>query len=204
MGIFTMTTSQVFAHDNAVFTNLKGSESLLSKISKRTQSLQKLTNTQLLTSYEAALVQWRQSGYQPVGSDYYICLHRELALFPLHLRHESIGVLDEVILCFEKNKLGEWVKLKALSGFDLEALTVAATTLEKNNLTFNLCDYLLPHLSRKQESPFCFSTVKGEVSIKTVLSETNSITQVLVKKGSETLFQQQIKSKHTLRCTLGC
>lgn len=203
-GIFTMTANHVFAHNSAVFGAGNGTEGLLDKLATQTQSLQTLTDTPLLVTYQTSLIPWQQSGYQATGSGYYICQHGDLVLFPLHLHHESLGLLDQVILCFEKNKIGDWVKIRPLSGFDLEALAAAATALERYNPNIALCDYLLPRLSAKHKNPHCFSTAKGEISIKTLLSDTSSTIDVLVKEGDATLFQQKIKSKHTLTCTQGC
>ncbi len=204
MGIFTMTTGHAFAHKSVAFDTWNGTESLLNKLVTQTHGLQTLTGTQLLSTYQAALVQWQQSGYAATGSEFFICQNSDLALFPLHLHHESTGLLDQAVLCFEKNKSGDWIKLRTLSGFDLEALAVAATTLGNYNSAINLSDYLLPRLSSKHNNPFCFGTAKGEVSIKTLLSDTNSTIEVLVKEGDNTLFQQNIISQHTLKCTRGC
>jgi hypothetical protein len=196
--IASLTTNQIFAQNQVASISRNGNTSFMDKISKKTYSLKTLRNNSLLHTYEAALSNWQNSGYEASGSDYYVCQDGNLALFSLHLKHESVGLLDSAILCFGKNQAGEWKSLKSLSGFDLEILTVAAGELQKNNPDIDLSDYLLPSTAQWVNDGFCFSTPKGDVFIKTILLSDASKTEIIVKEGDKILFQQTIISEHQL------
>lgn len=198
MGVLALTSNHVFALNKLTSTSLSGNEGFMEKISKKTCDLQTLKGADLFSIYRTALSNWQHNGYEAHGSNYYVCQPSEIVLFPLHLHHESAGSLDQAILCFAKNQADKWVKLKALSGFDLEALNVAATGLQLHNPAVNLNNYLLPILSSTHAEPFCFHTLKGDVFIKTFIADNNSNTEIIVKEGSKIVFQQKIISKHNL------
>lgn len=190
------TAHHTFARKEVTSVFLK--KGFLDFLPKQTHSLQTLNDSSLLNSYKTALSHWQQSGYKAHGSNYYICQYREVALFPLLLEHDSVGLLDQAILCFEKSEAGEWIRLRSLAGFELEALSVAASNLLFDRPASALADYLLPVVSSIRTESFSFITSKGSVSIKTFLSDTNSRTEISVKETNETLFQQTITSTHQL------
>lgn len=192
----TLTTQNAFTRKKAISAPLK--DGFIDRLSKYTYSRYELDDVSLMNSYKIALSHWQQSGYEPHGSNYYICKYREVALFPLLLEHNSLGLLDQAILCFEKNEAGEWVRLRSLAGFELEALSVAASNLLFDRPDSDLADFLLPVVSSVRTESFSFITSKGSVSIKTFLSDTNSKTEISVMEGNKTLFEQKIISMHQL------
>jgi hypothetical protein len=197
-GIAISITNSVFAQKQICSNHLNGNIGFMDKIPKKTYSLRTLHEPKLLNIYEKTLNDWQNCGYKASTSDYYVCQGENLFLFPLHLNHESIGLLDSTVLCFGKNETGELIKLKPLSGFDLEALAVAAASLQKHNPDIDLGGYLLPSFSSNQTNSFCFNTLKGSVFIKTLLYKNDSNTEIIVKEGNKILFQQTIISEHRL------
>jgi hypothetical protein len=193
IGISTFTASHVFAQKNR---NLVGDITFLDKISKQTYSLTTLRNNSLLCAYEAVLKGWQDSGYRAFKSEYYVCQGSDVALFPIHLHHESLDSLDFALLCFRKDEDEAWIKSNSLSGFDLEALSAAADILKSRNSEIDVCDYLLPFGNKNLGDGF--ATRKGSVFTKTLLSQNGSTIEIIVKENDEVLFNQLITTKHTL------
>ena len=172
--------------------------SLLARISTKTCSIEKIAFNNLFNIYNISLNNWKQSGYEAMGTNYYVCQDENLVLCPLQFHHNVVGLIDSVLLCFGKNQEGEWQSLKPLSGFDLEVLAVAAEGLQKHNPNIELSDYLLPSITQNRKDGFCFTTQKGEVFIKSILLDECSRTEIIVKEGDKILFQQTIISAHHL------
>lgn len=115
----------------------------------------------------------------------------------MHLYTESTGKVDDVLLCFGKDAAGNWKSLRSLSGFDLEAITVAMHDLNRYRGEVNLSHYLFP-APAQQLNPYGFDTRKGSVSLKTHLAPEQTITKIIIKEGSSIVYQKEIVSKHSL------
>lgn len=115
----------------------------------------------------------------------------------MHLHVNGTGKVDNVLLCFGKNSDGEWKTLKPLSGFDLEAISVAMKELKKGNSSVDLSKYLFP-APVQPFNPYGFETKKGSVFLKTQLSYDQTSTKIIVKEGSNIVFQKEIMSQHRL------
>lgn len=178
----------------------KGEKNILSKFSKSNISNAFLLDQALFHCYTKAMVSWQKMGYQSSGNFCYSSDDNRLKMFPLHLHVDGSGKLDDVLLCFGKNAEGEWKSLKSLSGFDLEAITVAMEELQMHNSNVNLAHYLFP-APVTQSEPYGFITQKGSVYLKTVLSPENTATKILIKEGNTVVYQKEIISKHSLNVT---
>lgn len=172
-------------------------ENILSKFSKSTYSDVFLSDTALLDCYKKANESWEKTGYESSGNFCYSSADNQLKMFPMHLHVNGTGKVDDVLLCFGKNSDGEWKTLKPLSGFDLEAITVAMKELKKANSSVDLSKYLFP-APVQSFNPYGFETNKGSVALKTQLCSNQTSTKIVVKEGSNIVFQKEIISKHSL------
>lgn len=183
------------------FTGFSDSDSeeknILSKFSKSNISNAFLLDQSLLHCYNAAIVSWEKIGYESSGNFCYSSDDNTLKMFPIHLHVDGAGKLDDVLLCFGKNANGEWKSLKSLSGFDLEAITIAMEELQLHNSNVNLSHYLFPAPAAQSE-PYGFMTQKGSVYLKTILSPENTTTKIIIKEGTTAVYQKEIISKHRL------
>jgi hypothetical protein len=175
----------------------KDEENILAKFHKSTYSDTFFSDRTLLDCYKKAIVNWEKIGYEPSGNFCYSSPNNQLKMFPIHLHVDGSGKLDDVLLCFGKNSNGEWKTLKSLSGFDLEAITVAMKELQIQNNTVDLSHYLFP-APIQQLDPYSFVTKKGSVFLKTVLSPGQTSTKIIVKEGTNIVFQKEVISQHSL------
>ncbi|WP_264535675.1 hypothetical protein [Flavobacterium sp. N1736] len=175
----------------------KEEKNILSKFSKSSISNAFLLDKALSDCYNKAIVNWQKTGYQSSDNFCYSSDENRLKMFPIHLHVDGAGKLDDVLLCFGKNANGEWKSLKSLSGFDLEAITVAMEELQMHNSNVNLSHYLFPAASTQLE-PYGFMTQKGSVYLKTILSPENTATKIIIKEGNTVVYQKEIISKHSL------
>lgn len=172
-----------------------GENNILSHFSKSSFSDTFLLNPSLLDCYNNAIVNWEKTGYVSSGNYCYSSLDGHLKMFPLHLHTDSIGKIDDVLLCFGKNSNGEWKSLRSLSGFDIEALTVALKDLNIYSNEVNLFDYLFP-APLQQFNPYGFNTKKGSVSLQTLLAQEQTSTKIIIKEGSSIVYQKEVISQH--------
>lgn len=172
-------------------------ENILSKFSKSPYSDVLLSDTALLDCYKKASLSWEKTGYEPSGNFCYSSSDNLLKMFPMHLHANGAGKIDDVLLCFGKNSNGEWKTLKPLSGFDLEAITVATRELKKGNSSVDLSQYLFP-APIQPFNPYGFETNKGSVSLKTQLCSNQTSTKIVVMEGSNIVFQKEVISQHSL------
>ena len=172
-------------------------ENILSDFSKSTYSDTFLLDAALLHCYKKTSLNWEKTGYKPYSNYCYSSRDGYLKMFPMHLHTHNTGKLDNVLLCFGKNPNGEWKALKSLSGFDLEAITVAMKELKIKNNTVDLTHYLFP-APVQQLDPYSFETRKGNVFLKTLLSSEQTSTKIVVMEGSTIVFQKEIISQHSL------
>ncbi|MRX39291.1 hypothetical protein GJU43_08400 [Flavobacterium sp. LC2016-23] len=186
------------------FTNFsdldKEEKNILSNFSKSNISNAFLLDQALFHCYTTAIVSWQKMGYQSSGNFCYSSDDNRLKMFPMHLHVDSAGKLDDVLLCFGKNDNGEWKSLKSLSGFDLEAITVAMEELQMHNSNVNLSHYLFP-AAVTQVEPYGFMTQKGSVYLKTILSPENTAITIIIKEGTTVVYQKELISKHSLNVT---
>lgn len=191
--------SAVFAQDTfgSFLDSGNKEETILSKFSKSASSDLFLFDSALLECYNKATVSWKKTGYEAAGDFHYSSSDNQLKMFPIHLHVNGSKKLDDVLLCFGKNQNGEWKALKPLSGFDLEALTVAMKKLKSLNGTIDLTNYLFP-APIQQFNPYGFETKRGQVFLKTQLSHHQTATKIVVTEGSTIIFQKEIISQHRL------
>ncbi|WP_348812046.1 hypothetical protein [Flavobacterium maritimum] len=175
----------------------KGEENILAQFLQSTYSDTFSLNPMLLECYKKAIVNWEKMGYEPSGNFCYSSSDNQLKLFPIHLHVNGSGKLDNVLLCFGKNSDGEWKTLKSLSGFDLEAITVAQKELKTRNNTVDLISYLFPSPVQPL-NPYGFETKKGSVFLKTLLSPKQTSTKIIVSEGSNIILQKEVISQHSL------
>lgn len=183
------------------FTNFsdseKGVENILAQFLKSTYSDTFSSDPMLLECYKKAIVNWEKMGYEPSGNFCYSSSDNHLKMFPMHLHVNGSGKLDAILLCFGKNSNGEWKTLKSLSGFDLEAITVAMEELKTKNNTIDLTHYLFP-APVQQVNPYNFETKRVSVFLKTILSPEQTSTKIIVTEGSRIVFQKEVISQHSL------
>ena len=172
-----------------------GGNNILSHFSKSSFSDTFLLNPSLLDCYNNAIVNWEKTGYVSSGNYCYSSIDGHLKMFPMHLHTDSTGKIDDVLLCFGKNSNGEWKSLRSLSGFDIEALTVALKDLNIYSNEVNLFDYLFP-APLQQFNPYGFNTKKGSVSLQTLLAQEQTSTKIIIKEGSNIVYQKEVISQH--------
>ncbi|WP_163409455.1 hypothetical protein [Flavobacterium ajazii] len=172
-------------------------ENILSNFSKSNSSDAFLADSALLECYKKASLNLEKTGYQPSGNFCFSSLDNQLKMFPMHLYVNGTGKLDDLLLCLGKNSKGEWISLKSLSGFDLEAIKVAMKELKSKNSTVDLTNYLFPSPSN-QLNPYGFETKRGSVFLKTQLCYDQTSTKIVVKEGSSIVYEKEIISQHSL------
>lgn len=172
-------------------------ENILSNFSKFNSSTVFLADSALLECYKKASLNLEKTGYKPSGNFCYSSPDNKLKIFPMHLYADGAGKLDDLLLCLGKNSNGEWTSLKSLSGFDLEAIKVAMKELKAKNSTVDLTNYLFP-APVNQSNPYGFETKRGSVFLKTVLCYDQTSTQIVVKEGSNIVFEKEVISQHSL------
>ncbi|WP_394773006.1 hypothetical protein [Flavobacterium sp.] len=198
VGVTTIFCSSLVAQNTFNFSDLdKEEENVLSRFSKLNSSNTFLLDQSLLDCYNSAASNWEKTGYKPSGDFCYSSKDGHLKMFPMHLDIDGAGKLDDVLLCFGKNTNGEWKTLKSLSGFDLEAISVAMKELKLNNSHVDLSHYLFP-APAQQLTPYGFITKKGSVFLKTTLSHKSTSTEILIKEGHNIVYQAEVISKHSL------
>ncbi|MGQ7945868.1 hypothetical protein [Flavobacterium sp. WC2509] len=171
-------------------------KNILSRFSKSNFS-DILSDAGLLACYKKASLSWEKIGYKSSGNFCYSSEDNQLKMFPMHLHVNGSGKLDDVLLCFGKNSNGEWKTLKSLSGFDLEAITVAMKELKKANSSVDLSKYLFPS-PIQNFNPYGFETIKGSVFLKTQLCQNQTSIKIVVTEGLNIVFQKEIISQHSL------
>ncbi|AWK03652.1 hypothetical protein HYN56_05205 [Flavobacterium crocinum] len=180
------------------FSNSKNKEdNILSKFSKLTFFDAFLLDQSLADCYKKSIVNWEKTGYASSGNYCYSSSDGLLKMFPIHLHTETTGKVDDVLLCFGKNSNGEWKSLKSLSGFDLEAITVAMSDLKIYSNEVNLSHYLFPAPSQ-QLNPYGFDTRKGSVYLQTILDSEQTTTKIIIKEGNNVVYQKEVISQHSL------
>lgn len=180
------------------FSNLEKDENnILSKFSKITLFDAFLIDQPLYNCYKKSILNWEKTGYAATGNFCYSSSDRLLKMFPIHLHTDQNGKLDNVLLCFGKDTKGEWKVLRSLSGFDLEAITVAMNDLKIHADEVNLSHYLFP-APIQEFNPYGFNTKKGSVSLQTLLAQEQTSTKIIVKEGSTIVYEKEIVSQHLL------
>ncbi|MFB9106999.1 hypothetical protein [Flavobacterium gyeonganense] len=172
-------------------------ENILSYFSRSTSSAVFLADSALLECYKKASLNLEKTGYKPSGTFCFSSPDNQLKMFPMHLHINGTGKLDELLLCFGKKSNGEWTSLKSLSGFDLEAITVAMKEIKAKNSTVDLTNYLFP-APVNQLNPYGFETKRGSVFLKTQLCYDQTSTKIVVKEGSNIVFEKEVISQHSL------
>lgn len=172
-------------------------ENILSNFSKSTHSDVFLADSALFECYKKASQNLEKTGYESSGNFCFSSPDNNLKIFPMHLYINGTGKLDDLLLCIGKNSNGEWNSLKSLSGFDLEAIKVAMKELKAKNNTVDLTNYLFP-APVKQLNPYGFETKRGSVFLKTQLCYDQTSTQIVVKEGSNIVFEKEVISQHSL------
>ncbi|CAD0005936.1 hypothetical protein [Flavobacterium chungangense] len=170
-------------------------ENILSQFSKSSCTDVFLSDSALLECYKNAAFGLEKTGYKLSGNFCYNSADNQLKMFPMHLLVDGSGKLDDVLLCLGKNSNGEWNSLRSLSGFDLEAISMAMKELSKKNNAADLTQYLLP-APVKQVNPYGFETKRGSVFLKTHLSDNHTSIEMVVTEGSHVVFQKEIISRH--------
>lgn len=180
------------------FSNLEKDENnILSKFSKITFFDAFLIDQPLYDCYKKSIVSLEKTGYAATGDFCYSSSDGLLKMFPMHLHTDHTGKIDDVLLCFGKDSKGEWKYLKSLSGFDLEAITVAMKDLKIHADEVNLSHYLFP-APIQEFNPYGFNTKKGSVSLQTLLAQEQTSTKIIIKEGSTVVYEKDIVSQHLL------
>ncbi|WP_269234096.1 hypothetical protein [Flavobacterium flavigenum] len=172
-------------------------ENILSFFSKSNSSDALLADAALLECYKKASENLKKTGYKPSGTFCFSSPDNQLKMFPMHLQVNGAGKLDDLLLCLGKKSNGEWILLKSLSGFDLEAMKVAMKELKAKNSTLDLTNYLFP-APVNQLNPYGFETKSGSVFLKTQLCYDQTSTKIVVKEGSNIVFEKEVISQHSL------
>ena len=156
-----------------------------------------LSDPSLDNAYQETGKNWFKSGFSAYGTDYYLCQNNQLALFPIEFSHTTLGQIDFAVLCFAKDKQGDWHHVQPLSGFHIETLAKAANDLPFKELV-NLENYFLPTI-KKINMPFSFSTENGYIQCKIVMKEAQTTIEASIFEGSRVIWQKQFFSEHTLQ-----
>ncbi|SMO95010.1 hypothetical protein SAMN06265220_11152 [Flavobacterium nitrogenifigens] len=170
---------------------------ILAKFSKVTFFDAFLLDQSLADCYKKSILNWEKTGYAASGNYCFSSSDGLLKMFPMHLQTETTGKVDNVLLCFGKDLNGDWKSLRSLSGFDLEAITVAMHDLNIYRNEVNLSHYLFPAPTQKL-NPYGYDTRKGSVSLQTILAMEQTVTKIIINEGNSIVYQKEIISKHSL------
>lgn len=170
-------------------------ENILAAFSKITFFDAFLLDQSLADCYKKSVLNWEKIGYASSGNYCFSSSDGLLKMFPMHLQTEAAGKVDDVLLCFGKDSDGSWKSLRSLSGFDLEAITVAMRDLDIYRNEVNLSHYLFPAPTQKL-NPYGYDTRKGSISLHTNLAQEHTVTKIIIKEGNSIVYQKKIISKH--------
>lgn len=141
---------------------------------------------------------WRKTGYVPFDGKYYFCQKGQKAIHLLHLPHQERGSLDISALVLQEDaSMESWRLVASLSGFQLEALVIAAAALKTSNSPKHLADLLLPALYKPKKAPGRFATEQGEVSVYAVLGKDKTIqVEAAVYESDYALWSSKYTSQY--------
>ncbi|KAF2341968.1 hypothetical protein DMB71_06160 [Flavobacterium tistrianum] len=171
-------------------------ENILAKFSKITFFDAFLLDQSLADCYKKSILNWEKTGYAASGNYCFSSSDGLLKMFPMHLQTEATGKIDNVLLCLGKDSNGNWKSLRSLSGFDLEAITIAMQDLNIHRNDVNLSHYLFPAPVQQLNSDG-FYTRKGSVYLQTYLASEQTVTKIIIKEGNSIVYQKEIISKHS-------
>lgn len=138
------------------------------------------------------------SGFTKAVKKYYFYQKRQFCFTVWEKQHDKLGLLELAFPIWRRQENGDWQKLTCLSMFQLEALAEAGAALAEKGVTA-LENYLLPTGMSKTDVD-TFTTDKGSVHIVTKVEENGVTTSILVKKGQQMEWEQELRSVHCLTC----
>lgn len=135
-------------------------------------------------------------GFERDRKGLFFTADRQHAFYPMLLRHARAGFTEMAVPVFSLQTDETWKRQAMLSGFQLEALCMA--TLKMTSETTPLAELLLPAGYQPAEG-FTWNTRKGAVTIKTILKDGATQTDIYVYSGDQHVFSDKFCSKHTLK-----
>ena len=177
--LVSLSVSPVLASSNLANQPTTELETLLNALSAAPKK-RYFIDKKLKKLYETSTKPWFLSGYKSLGSNYFLCQNGQVAIFPIKLLHETVGQIEVAALCFERTENGNWQRLPTLSGYHIEALTLAVKALKKERPNADLTTYLLPTQSKKYFQFGGYVTQKGEVNFKVNINATQTIIEAKV------------------------
>jgi hypothetical protein len=140
-------------------------------------------------------------GYAPESNSVYFYHQNEACCFyALYLRHAASGLTDLLLPVLSRDASGNWHHIATLTGFQLEALAMAAGKLKEHALPGYML--LLPAPAMPQILPIGrFNTSAGSVVAITRLSDTSGYTTLTVTSNQNELLNTTFDTRHCLKTT---
>ena len=126
---------------------------------------------------------------------YFYAPAQDYCFYPLALRHRPTGLNDLLVPVLGRNAEGQWQQLVVLTGYQVEALALAAAALAEKELPLH--ELLLPAGFIPHDG-LSYITSRGSVSMETRLHNGRATTELRVRQGTETLYDGTFISQHCL------
>ncbi len=125
----------------------------------------------------------------------FFCAQGQTCFYPLVLRNACADMAEVLMPVFHRQADGTWKRLAALTGYQIEALTLAASALANQEIPLN--ELLLP-AGKNPAAGSEYFTRQGRVVIKTQIQNGTAETEIQVFSGNTVVFAEQFSSRHTL------
>ncbi len=134
-------------------------------------------------------------GYVRESNGAFFCADGNTCFYPLLLRHARAGMTDFLVPVFSRQADGTWKRLAVLTGFQLEGLARAATTLAQQQTPLH--EFLLPAGATPAYGD-TYDTLRGAVTMKTHLNNGSAQTDITIYSDRQIIFTELYRSQHTL------
>ena len=154
------------------------------------ESFRELTNS--LNTY------FSKRGYEADHSEFYFYNEQESCCFyALKLQHSAAGLSDVLVPVLTRSSDGAWQHVNTITGYQLEALAVAAKALAEHPTP--LQQLLLPGNKRGSiPAHIGFSSEQADVAISTRLQGGKAETSIAISDKGQVIFNRTFASRHCL------
>ncbi len=136
------------------------------------------------------------------SSIYFYGDHENYCFYAIEMHHERSDMTDMVLPVLHKEENGQWRHITTINGYQLEALVLAAETLQSSDI--DLQQLLLPKVGPSNGAYYQnYSSSKAGVDIKTyTYSDKAAETSVCVYDGQKELIKNTFVSQHCLTTSI--
>jgi hypothetical protein len=160
-----------------------------------------LNDPELLTIYQKKSKSLTDMGYRLHDAKLYFCDEDQVAIFPLALKNDSLGIMDLSTLFLRKNVTGKWQYCNTMSSFHFDAIAQVVSQFKTKPDQKSLTELFVPVLAKSENPiPGTILTAKGAMNLKVLIGDQKTTLEFSLEQNRKTLFAQNLISRHTLSC----